>query len=230
MKKIFCLAFVLFSAIGIFAQEKTIEQSEFDTVVRNSYRKFGGQSFRQTENFQNISPNGNLITSKSVTEFAARAGRHSFYEFDSSSLKTKRETITIGGKTYMRIGDGEWTDGKIEPASNPEDKPRIVLKTVDEQIEYKSLGTEILDTQNANVYAKIERKKLVNEANKSETLSTITTKFWIGDDGGVIKREMQIENHITSEKNPVESVYRDTRTTVWELDPNIKIEAPIIAK
>lgn len=34
MKRIFCIAFVLFVSIGVFAQEKTIEQTEFDKVYK----------------------------------------------------------------------------------------------------------------------------------------------------------------------------------------------------
>lgn len=230
MKKIFCLAFILFGTISIFAQEKTIEKSEFDAVSINSFRKFAGQSYRQTENFQDILTSSienkiqNKLSSKLIMEFAAATrGIRSISEFDSSTMKKKTETIRIGGKIYTRINDGEWTEGKRQEKSKTERK----LKMVEEQIEYKSLGTQKLDNQNTTVYAKIQRQKLINESNQSEMFVTITTKYWFGEDGGKLKEETQAERRIKLEKIPIETVSSSLRVTVWELDPSIKIEAPV---
>ncbi|HVE56674.1 MAG TPA: hypothetical protein VNB22_07590 [Pyrinomonadaceae bacterium] len=235
MKKFICLAFILFGATGIFAQqEKPIEKSEFDTVSSNSYRKFARQSYRQTEVFQDISTsttpnftNQNKLSSKTIMEysFAARGSR-SISEFDSSTLKKRTETIMIGDKIYTRIDNGEWMEKKREVRP----KTESTLKTVEEQIEYKSLGTEKLDDQNASVYAKVQKQKLIDESTKSEMFVTITTKYWFGEDGGRLKEEMQAERRIKLEKSPIETVSRSSRVTVWELDPSIKIEAPIAEK
>jgi hypothetical protein len=234
MKRFFCLAFILFAAVGAFAQEeKPIEKSEFDTISSNSYRKFAGQSYRQTEVFQDTltsrTPtftNQNKLSSKSIMEVAARQGIRSISEFDSPTLKKRTETIRINGKIYTRTDDGEWTEEK--PIVRP--KTESKLKTVEEQIEYKSLGTEKLDDQNASVYAKIQKQKLINESTKSEMFVTITTKYWFGEDGGRLKEEMQAERRVTSEKSRAETVSSSLRVTVWELDPSIKIEAPIAEK
>lgn len=229
MKKLFCLAFILFGTIGIFAQEKPIEKSEFDTVSINSMRKFAGQSYRQTEVFQDIltSSKQNKLSSKLIMEFAsATRGSRSISEFDSSTIKNRTETIRIGDKIYTRINDGEWTEGKREVRPKTESK----LKKVEEQIEYKSLGTEKSGNQNASVYAKIQKQKLVNESNKSEVFVTTTTKYWFGEDGGRLKEEAQTERRIKSEKSPSEAVSSSFKVTVWELDPSIKIEAPVAEK
>jgi len=231
MKKFFCLAFILFAAIGIFAQgaeEKPIEKSEFDRVSINSMRKFAGQSYRQMEIFQDIlnSTIENKVTSKSIMEFTARQGSRSVYESESSIGKKRTETIFIGDKIYTRIDDGEWTVKTREARSKFENR----LRLLEEQIEYKSLGTEKLDNQNANIYAKIQKQKLINESNKSELFLTITTKYWFGEDGSRLKEEMQVERRVKSEKIPTGLVSSSLRVTVWELDPGIKIEAPIAEK
>jgi len=233
MKKLFCLAFILFGAINLFAQEKTIEKSEFDTVSINSFRKFAGQSYRQTENFQDILTSSienkiqNKLSSKLIMEFAsANRGIRSISEFNSSTIKNRTETIIIGGKIYTRINDGEWTEKKREVRPKTESK----LKMIEEQIEYKSLGTEKLDNQNTSVYAKIQSQKFISESNQSEMFVTITTKYWFGEDGGRLKEEAQTERRIKSEKSPSESVSSSLKVIVWELDPSIKIEAPIAEK
>lgn len=234
MKKFFCLAFILFAGVAVFAQEeKSIEKSEFDTVSINSYKKFARQSYRQTEVFEDIlSVTGrdtrqNKLSSKTIMEFSPDVrGSRLIYESESSNMKKKTETIRIGDKIYTRIDDGEWTLGKREIRP----KTESTLKMVEERIEYKSLGTEEWNAQNASVYAKIQKQKLVDESSKSEMFVTIATKYWFGKDGGKLKEETQIERRIKSEKSLVETVASSVRVTVWELDPGIKIEAPIAEK
>jgi len=240
MKKFICLAFILFAAIGIFAQdaqEKPIEKSEFDKISLNSFRKFAGQSYRQTEVvtgvLESILPSPiedkrqNNFSSKSITEFSfADRGSRTIYEFDSSTFKKKTETIRVGNKIYIRIDEGEWAEEKPDIRQKFENK----LKMIEEKIEYKSLGTEKLDSQNTSVYAKIQKQKLVNESNKSEMSVTVTTKYWFGEDGGKLKEEVQRESHVKSGKSTIETISNSLGVTIWELDPGIKIEAPITEK
>jgi hypothetical protein len=229
MKRFFCLAFVLLTAIGAFAQERAIEKAEFDAALRYSYVKFAGQSWRRTENTEDISTetNKNKFTLKSVSEFMpAPAKSRWLIESESLAGKTRRENIRIDGTTFTRTGDGEWTEVKPEPATRRESS----LKTVEEQIEYKVLGTEVLGDLSTRVYAKIEKRKLLNEENNSEMFSVITSKYWLDNDGAIVKQETLTENRIATKLNPTGRVYRTLRTTVWELDPNIKIEAPIMNK
>ena len=45
MKKILFMALILFGCVGVFAQERTIEQAEFDAIYKNSFGKWG-KSYR----------------------------------------------------------------------------------------------------------------------------------------------------------------------------------------
>jgi hypothetical protein len=142
-------------------------------------------------------------------------------------MKKRTETIyIIREKKYVRIDGGEWTEEERK-ASKP---PGWLLKIVDQQTEYKSLGTEVLNDRRTNVYAKIERTKRFNEEKQTESFSTITTKYWFGEDGGIIKQEDRIESGVMPQKDKIEVSNRTLRVTVWELDPTIRIEAPIIDK
>jgi hypothetical protein len=235
MKKIFCLLFVLFSAIGIFAQEKSIEKEEFEAARRNSYVGLAGRSFRETMTIETTSnaKNPSKYSSKSVMEFTPARATRRVSEVDSPTLRKKTETIRIEGKIYSRTDDGEWTVGKFEIRPAPErdfvPPARERIKTIDEQIEYKLLDPEVLDDSKTNVYAKIERKRLLDESNNKESSSIVTTKFWFAEDGRIMKQETIIENRFKPlNENEKESVYRHIRTSVWEIDPNIRIEAPMI--
>jgi hypothetical protein len=231
MKKIFCLAFVLLSAISIFAQERVIGQAEFDAALKYRFLKFARQSYRQTETSVDVptETNKSKYTSKAVMEYAQPLASRLLYEFDSPTVKMRQETIRINGKTYTRKDNGEW---RLSSDSENPNKPVADRKfvTVEEQTEYKALGSEVLNNLKASVYAKIEKKKLVHEADKREMFSTISTKYWLDEDGGIMKEEILTENLLKSERNPAGMTFRNLRTRIWEFDPNIKIEAPIPAK
>jgi len=232
MKRFFCLTIVLLSAIGIFGQEegKTIEKSEFDAALRNRFLKFAGQSYRQTTSAVQIpiETYKNKISWKSVIEFTASPASRLLYEFDSPSIKTRTETIRIDGKTYVRKDGGEWTLKSPESGKSNAAERKFII--AGEETEYKSLGAQVLDKLNTAVYAKIEKKRLNYEKDKIEIFSSVAIKYWLDEDGGIIKEETVTENRIKSERNPSGSVFRSLQTTIWEFDPNIKIEAPIVAK
>ena len=222
MKGILCIAVLLFGFIGVFAQEKTIGQAEFDAVYQNSPEKWKGKSHRMIITTQS-STEGRPQTdysSKSVIEYASTTTNRMIYENSFQSKTKKSETIRVGDKVYKREGSEAWKEANSGAESQPEKKIMSIENPVDGQIEYKFLGTEKLDNQTANVYAKIARKKQINSANKKETLSTSTTKYWFGEDGMILKLDMKMESQTGDMK------HHTHLTQIWESDPNIKIEAP----
>ena len=237
MKKIFCLTFILLlSAIGVFAQEeeeeRTIEKSEFDVVMRAGYIKYANLAYRQKINHESFLPGNDKPgnTSKSIIEFAPTRAIRSVFESDSPTAKTRRESIILDGKRYTRSGEGPWTEEPALLKSDKENRAESPFEIIEEKIEYKSLGSQILDNRNVTVYAQTETKKMIHKTNRNVTVSFVTNKFWFGEDGGILKQEWAMENRIKSPQKTTESIYRHLRTTVWELDSNIKIEVPDIAK
>jgi hypothetical protein len=235
MKKILLIALVLFAAIGVFAQEKTIEKTEFDTVFKNSFRGLSKSPRRETRtsesSFEVIpQPNypanslaslqpTNITLMKTIIEFVPGIGSHMIYEFNSPSLYKKTETIIIAGKTYKREGDNEWREEP--PVAST--KSESTTKTVDNQFEYKFLGMEQFNNQNAHVYAVTETNKIISLKNNNEGLSSNITKYWFAaEDGRLLKTESK--RKIRNEK----TISTFNATVLYELDPNIKIEAPRI--
>jgi hypothetical protein len=232
MKKILCLAvFVLFAAISIFAQEKTIQPAEFESVNNKAALLLSGKARRMTRTVQSIVeviPESNAsnksnktlqpstISIKSTTEILPSVGFYSVYELNSSSINTKKEIIRIGGKTYTREENGEW----IATVPQVTSKSDRATKRIDTQIEYKSIGSERLNNQTTNIYAKTERSRFINSTDNQESISSTTTKYWYGEDGRLLKRERKRE--IRNGK----MISKFNSTIVFELDPNIKIEAP----
>lgn len=229
MKKIFCLTVLLFSAIAVFAQEKPIDQSEFDAVMATSYGKYRGFAYKQTITVEHTSESlagVNRFTSRTIRETSPEMKMRWVLEFDSPPLKRITETISVNGRLYRRIDDGVWEIVNREPSQQRDSG----VKLIEGQTEYKALGTEKLDNRNTLVFAQFQKKKYLNQYNQNESLSTTTTKNWIGEDGKIQKQEVLTETRVKPVNGGTESVYRESRVTVWELDPTIKIDAPIAAK
>jgi hypothetical protein len=97
MKKIVCLAFVLFTSIGVFAQEKTADKSELDKVRSSSTVKAEGE-LSQT-----------LITNKKSDEITEvsfeRKGCHGPCPIDKVIFRRNGSHSYNGIKYVDRIGN-----------------------------------------------------------------------------------------------------------------------------
>jgi hypothetical protein len=87
-------------------------------------------------------------------------------------------------------GNEVWKEGKFKNKPQPLNDST----SINSQIEYRFLGTEQLNTQTANAYAKIEKRKRTDSANNKETFSTITNKYWLGENGMILKSDMGMES------------------------------------
>lgn len=225
MTKIFCIALILFAYIGAFAQEKTITKSEFDTISKNFLEKWRGKQHRMTVTTQS-GVEGRPETdysSKTVFEYGSTNVRRFIYENTFNSINKRTEIITIADKMYERKGNEQWREVMFAAnasSSQTENKSSAVNNQGERQIEYKFLGTEKLNNQTANVYGVYENAKSIDAQSGKEALSTTVTKYWFGEDGLILKSDRITENRST------EKITHFRLTMAWELDSNIKIEAP----
>ncbi|HEY8562299.1 MAG TPA: hypothetical protein VIL74_18125 [Pyrinomonadaceae bacterium] len=233
MKKLFCLTFVLLSALAAFAQEKTIDKTEFDAALKNRFLKFEGRAYRETRTIEDVTPKDDRFKffSRSVLEFAPPNRSRLLYESESWLHRKRTETIRIDQKFYLREDDGEWTEKNLaEFQKTLKSVSGSDFLTADEQTEYKTLGTQILNDLKTTVYVRIERRKTIYKPKREERFWTSVTKFWLDETGGIVREEELSEARAAAEKTSPETPYRERRTTVWEFDPKIKIEAPRAAK
>ena len=232
MKTILLAALLLFGAVGAFAQEKTLSKAEFDSVIKNAkweLTEWKGKAVRmtQTNEAKADGKRQEFSSGKTVIEFASPTVSRLIGETTSGSKTTRTESIRIGDKTYKRTGDGAWIEGTIEAKARTAEPPAPPIYEVSEgeaerTTEYKYLGTEQLNGLTAKVYVATTKIKRNNPTNNQETLSISTHKYWIGEDGVKVKDEN------TGETRGREiNIYRRL-TVVWEADPTIKVEAPVI--
>lgn len=240
MKIIFCAALIFIGAVGIFAQEKAITKAEFDVVLKNPNRfpvlAWRGKSFRSIATFETKAEGARQTdtSSKHTTEYfptstnalAPANAFHIIHETRLGSVITKSESISIGNKIYKRNGNEPWTEATVEvkpPAPPPPPPAPLPVNTeVDRKIEYKYLGSEKFNNQTTNVYTVIVKIKRIEPSTNKEILSVTTEKYWFSEEGVALKEEF------ISESRGGATSFFQRRTTVWELDANIKVEAPVV--
>lgn len=218
MKTPLLLIWVLLGFTYAFSQEKVILKSVFDEITKTSSEILKSKPFRMTvtsETRANGKPQKNTL-SKTVIEVSADKRR--FVNEKTSNEKTsKSEYIQIGEKAYSREDDGQWKETKVferNPLAGN-------LKIIDEQVEYKSLGTETSNNKTTNVYLKTSKSKRIDEANNNqEILSVESVKYWFDKDGSILKREMKRENRIG------ELIFNFHIISLFEYDSSIQISDP----
>jgi hypothetical protein len=254
MKSILCVTLVLFGFISVFSQERTISKAEFEAVSKKPNRyavlAWKGKSFRNVRTNE-VKLNGSKpIDSflKSTMEFVPNYApesnllyvTHSIIENRIGSKITKSESIRIGGKNYKRKDNEPWIVEIVEvkpksattetttPSTSIGTEIESIIESVNREveriIEYKYLGTEKLNNQNANVYAVIMKTKHIHLASNKERQNIKTTKYWFSEDGVILK-----EDDIAESRGEAGTfTFYNYITSVWELDPNIKVEAPVL--
>lgn len=231
MKNIFCAALILFGAIGVFAQERTISQAEFDAIYKNPNKMapvvWKGKTWRMIITTETKAEGQKPLDSstKSTSEFAPRQISRTISEIRQESKITKSEKIRIKDKLYKRNGDETWTVEAFEEKQQPEttaaDAPAASADSkFERQIEFKYSGSEVLNNQKTNVYVQIMKTKSTDPSPERTYIHTM--KYWFNEDGTLLKEDRVIEG-----RNETGTFY-NRLTMTYELDPNIKIEAPIV--
>lgn len=234
MKKIFCLALILFGTFAVIAQERIITEAEFKAASVESFRKLA-DSHRRTEVTINGLNGLNRITSKLVVEQDANRSSRMTSEFDSPTIKRNRERIRINGVYYRRENGGEW---QIEnaPFQNKEIERNVKLKLSDNYIEkektvvYKYLGTEEIEGKKVDGYLVTESKTIVKADTGQELNSVQTNKYLFGKDAFFRREESErklVVKSVHAGFLPTITNSQTLHTRDWQNDPDIKIEAPV---
>lgn len=234
MKRLLCFALILAASSSFFAQERTITKERFDVTFKRGLARTAGKSHRITRTVEYTvegrSPYS--ASTKEVTEIVPPNMTHSITEISSKSGTERKETIQIGSKTYLRDGNEEWKEAPTYTSKdnekwnelNEKDKPKTVTHSLDiisDEKEYKLFGYENWNNQRVAVAGFVQQLKTINSANKAETVSITTYKCWFDGNDGLLKTE----TYTKSQSGEV--VTHNRKTEVYDLDPNIKIEAPI---
>lgn len=220
MKTILCLVLALVSFSAVYGQGKTVQKAEFETLLKNAAEIFKAKPHRVTvtsESTINGKPQEEG-SAKTVVEVAGMDKRRSIREYKSRNQNQRREFIRYGDKTYSRENEGQWKQG-----GTPNNQTEGNLKTISEQVQYELLGKETLNGANVNVYRRTKESKMIDNSNSEEVQSTEIVKYWFGENGALLKREMERENRRSGK------IFRFKVTATFDLDSNIQVVAPPVA-
>jgi hypothetical protein len=198
------------------AQAALLASGDPHAVVTNammSLRTQPAYRIRSTTTMAGVGGQG----TNSVMEFVAPDRRH--------NIDDGREVITIGKIMYVKKG-GEWQNMGTQMSDMVDKmKGRVQQMSTDEKADatkalnlgdYKSLGDEVLDGVPTGVYEMHSKFDT-----KQPGLPTIemVTKYWVAKSDGLFRKE---------ESNGSEAGMKIKTTKIYEYDPSIKIEAPIL--
>ncbi len=219
MKIILALAFISICFVNIFGQIKTINKDEFITVF-DKWKQYSEQKTYRVKTVSESEINGNPSSrsEESYFEYAPPDKQKFVSELKTPTFNAKIETIQIGEKKYTRKDSGEWKEVTIEKKTPPKGNIKIIV----EADEYRYIGQEIVSGQNAEIYQRNTKHKITSEKNSAESFSTIKAKYWFNKNGLILKIETE-----TEVVAPISKSF-SRRTSIYEYDPNFKIEAPII--
>jgi hypothetical protein len=211
MKKIFYTCAVLVIWLGalttVFSQNKTDAFKEFRELENKSQALIESKSIRTKTTTEIYAADGKTLKQKIVTILEEMPPDRERYTSTSEAggVTEKYETIDIGDKTYVRLNNGKWK------TLEPEDLERITGvgnsfgTRVVEEITINGQSVRVFETRSTSYFGDEERRAV--------------TRYWFTAEGELFKTEAEEKDLKTNEISRI--------VTVYEYDPNIRIEAPI---
>ncbi|MDQ3061947.1 MAG: hypothetical protein M3R14_03665 [Acidobacteriota bacterium] len=212
-------AFTIFLTSCVSAQEKQFTEKEFKEIQAQATEKLQSKTYRLTkteENFSDREVNPRSVKI-SILEIVPPNKKREVEELKSPTKNTKEERIWDGKNLYVRENDNDWKKYNGGGSGSGGDFVSGRITTI-----YKFVEKTNLNNKTANVYEVEMNRKAVkyNQTSRFEVQYVERTKYWISEDGYFLKTVK--ESEIIGSK----SLLRDT--WIYEYDPNIKIEAPIM--
>lgn len=232
MKPLIGLLLLASSFVVGSAQEKVIDRSEFDSIVKDDKaqsQKWAGKSYRMTvSTLAQISgkPESDY-SAKMIFEYGSNGSSRIIHSSTFGGKTNTTETLKIGKLVYTRIGTEAWTrkEGQTSPvpaqgSGNEADK--APFQVMSSETEYKYLGPGDYKGEKVEIYIRTERQKKVNSVTGKAMDSVITSKYWINGDGLILKNEIRSENHWTDQTS------HNSIITEREPDPTMLFKEPDI--
>jgi hypothetical protein len=223
----FVLAFLFINAA---AQEKPFTDEELANLKQTAYKKLENLKYRSTRTYESfVSKDSSLnYFSKTISKIVPPNNRHTITETKDSRGLRKEESIFVNGRLFLKYDDGDWKEiieegngsgygmGRGRGSGSGGESNVKITRTEN----YKLEKDQIVNDQKADLYEKtITIRYTSDDFDYSKTNSE---KYWFNKDGLFVRTET--ENTSTYSESFTRS------TALYEYDPNIKIEVPIVGK
>jgi len=215
MKKHFRLLTLLIICLcalhNVFGQTSVNNFKEFGEMKDKAQRLRDSKSYRTKTTTEKYAADGTTLKEKIVStdEFAMPDRRFSSTTIESGGKTAKFEFIEIGEKVFVKEDNGKWRIPRPEPITEPTEPTTGLGNTTGgkfiEQTTFNGQTVKVYE-ENTNTYFGDDGR-------------STTTRFWFNEAGELLKTEAKERNLKTDEISRI--------VTIYEYDPNIKIEAPI---
>jgi hypothetical protein len=234
MRSLICLTLLVFGAAIAPAQEKVIDQTAFDAVVKAGGRhtqKWAGKMYRMT-----VSTSATMIdrpeldhSAKMIFEYGLNGDFRNSSSSATGGKATTTESISVGNWIYSRKDSQPWLRRERQSGSGSGQSSDKNANTVEYEVlssvtDYKYLGAGELRGVPVQIYLRTERTKKVNKSNGVVTDSETARKYWINAESLILKSEFISDNRWSNSRSHNQIV------TEWELDPTIVFKEPQIAQ
>ena len=229
----FAISLTCLSAIGAFAQEVDVPLIGVLEKTQKAERWLSNIASRTSMTREDLDEKSKqwVLSSTFITENVP-PGRYRWVQenFDTPT-KRRIEMVTIDGRRYRKVDKGPWEEVGLPTALNSSagvsggvsggvsngvsvgDRSAPRISSTARLIEQTTI-----DIRNVTVY---EIRTVSTPAVDDLKVSSRTVRYWLRDDGMLLKK---IEEFEAADKKPTRRV-----TTLYDYD-NIKIDAPAVVK
>ena len=218
MKTVFVLCCLLLLPGAGLAQNpsepRPLSADEMNAVGRKN--TFAGQSWRLRRSSKTYRKSDGALTDHfdETTEYLPSGDSRSvIWSSTSQNPSMRTEIIRIGTKIYNLNPDGSWRESAAQGAYKL--APPAGTTSIETTAEHFYLGRTSLDGRTVELY----ESRLKSKATRGgkDFLTTVVIKKWVAPDGPVLRIEETFDSDAVTQQ----------RVFAYELDPNIKIEAPM---
>jgi hypothetical protein len=200
---------IIVSAMSAVCGQQTADSSgEFTAIYRKAQNLRQEKAHRVRTTIEKYADKNAAPTEKITSTYEIIPPARSRYSsvVESNSKTKKYELIRIGEKQYIKNDRGNWEIDKTEP--------KYALGS-ESQKSVKFIEKTSFNNQTVNVY-EVESDEFFEQVNRQSKI-----KYWFSEEGLLLKMETE---SVEKETNAVSK-----QISIYEYDPNIKIEAPVIS-
>jgi hypothetical protein len=209
-----CLIALSFTVVG---QAHDLTEQQFNEIKALAEGKLSGRTYRLTETTETFPVRDGAVESVRVhiTEIVPPNERREVDDLKSPERTERTERIWDGKFLYERRDNGAWSkyDGGGSGSSDFT-SGRVTMN-------YRLIEKTKINNDLVTIY-EVEKHRRANKYTRDGLIEfhyIDKTKYWIGSDGSFIKA--------VQESEVVGGKWLVRGTSIYEYDPNIKIEAPI---
>lgn len=210
-------------------EDNEIKEKDFNVMLINAKKSLDGKTYRLTETEKYFPDKDGEAesTELNIDEFVLPDKTRTVKDISSPTENSRIERIWDGKNLYARKNNESWEKFSGGGGSGSGDGFRSGRSTKT----YRFLGMTEIDGQQAKLYSE-ESKRIANKFTQTSRYQVYyfeNAKYWFDENGLLLKiyKESGVEKVVTTEGTK-ESNAITRKTSIYEYDPNIKIETPII--